>query len=54
MFFDAKGEMLCKTNGFSNTWDAMNLHRYVQALVKDPARREQQSASGGCGRLEAG
>jgi len=51
VFMNGQGEMLCKTNGFSNTWDAMNLHRYVQALAKDPKLKDQ-APTGGCGRIE--
>jgi len=52
VFMNADGDLLCKTNGFSNTWDAMNLHRYVQALLANPGLKDQQSGSGGCGRIE--
>ena len=42
VFFDAKGQVLCRTRGFKDVDDGLALDRYVQALSKSPQRRAQK------------
>lgn len=50
VFFDATGEVLCRTRGFKDAEDGLALDRYVQAIAKDSKRRSQQN-SDTCGRV---
>lgn len=48
VFFDAKGQVLCRTRDFKDVDDGLALNRYVQAMSKNPKRRTQKDDT--CGR----